>query len=145
MGYKFRDLGQRVPELGLGLGQDALVFPDFAKEIGVNGEVPAPKPGAWETLLTNIDRSIDLGGKVYSKYVSTDVQKAQIDLARTQAETAASQAEAARLALKAAAAAREAERPAIPPAVKPLAVGAGTLALIAAGVLGAVYLFTRRK
>jgi hypothetical protein len=134
----------QVPQVA-GLGQDDFLSPFAEPEVS--------SPFNLDGFLDTVGQAIDLGGAVYSKYVDTDLQNAQLELAKVNADTEAEKARAARLQAEAqkAAAQSAAASPAYPltpsaPRVPGtvLGIGAGTLALAGVG-LGAFLLLRRKR
>ncbi len=136
--YK-RQLGQ-VPELG-----QSIELPGFESDIGLE-PVANGTGNIWDSFLTTVSKTVDVGGTLYSKFVAPDIQKAQLDLARTNAETAASQARAIELAAKTGAAARAGTATTAPvPGVSTGFKIGGTALVLGAVGLGLFFFMGRKK
>lgn len=151
---KVPQLGQWDFDAGLDFGQD-FVSPFMYEEPQATMEAPQDTFN-WGGFLDTVGKAIDIGGSVYTKYIDSDIQNAQLELAKMNADTAKEQAKAASLQAEAKLAAsrvlqaQAARAPLTPPpppvpskTMLGLGVGTGTL-LVGAGVLAFFMLRKRR-
>lgn len=122
--YRTAARGETVPELGSVNGVPGL------------GEETAGA-WSWSSLVSTIGKAVEVGGTVYDKYINPDEQNAQLEIAKLQAKTEAERLAIAQLQARTAAGGGGGG--------SLLGIGAGTLALLAAGGLALFFVMKKRR
>jgi hypothetical protein len=127
---------ESVPELGQDF--DFNLFSSSGAEAGATSAVA--KTTDWGTVLSNIGKVVDIGAGLWAGAKSSDVQVAQLELAKAQAQTAAEAAKASQLiAATQAAQAKQAQ-----PLSLATGVGIG-IPLLVLGGLGVWFLLQKKR
>ena len=147
----FTSVGQAVEQLfpgtstGVVVTEDPVGVEEFHKTAEELQKEEAAKTFDWTMFLDNVAKAADIGTAVATAGITTDIQQAQLEVARTQAAATATQARAAELAAQTRLLQEQAREPAA--VIIDKETTGISLGLVGGGaaLLGLAYVLSKRK